>query len=482
MTRPAACLLLAAVAVPAFAQKDPKEAAGQTYAVSLRVAGPPVPSFKYELVPAHRELEPNNAALLHHRALHLFADARPPAREYREAQDRFQKALDGPLAGFPREDVRAFLKPFGGMFKEMEAAARCDHCDWGTDQRLTAEGIGLLLPEVQRVRDLAFVLRLRCRLHAADGKLDPALRDVQTGLVLARHIGQGNTLIQFLVGTAIAAMFTAELEQVMQTSDCPNLYWSLTALPRPFIDIRRAMDGEMRSMEATLPLPKDVDKGPMTPEEALAALDRFWAAMVKLAEEPQPPDRAQARLGLALYVTLKHPSARKALIAAGKPEAEVDAMPAAQVVLLDALYRFRTARDEAFVWYHQPYPEAIQGFRKASADARAVREGPLDYLNLVLPLLMPAVDRVYRAQVRTDRRIATLRAVEAVRLHAAKNGGRLPEKLAEVSVVPVPTDPATGQAFAYSVEGDRFTIDVPPPPGDAPDRNNNWKYVVTLRK
>lgn len=481
MTRPTICLLLA-FAAPAFAQADPKEAAGQTYTLSLRVAGPPVPSFRYELVPAARELVPNNAALLHHRAIHLFAEARPPAREYREAQDRFQKALDGPLAAFPKDDVRAFLKPFGATFREMEAAAKCDHCDWGTEQRVAAEGIGLLLPEAQKMRDLAFVLRLRCRLHAAEGKLDPALRDVQTGLVLGRHAGQGGTLIQYLVGTAIVTIFTAELERVMQTPDCPNLYWSLTALPRPLIDMQKSLDGETRSIEASFPLPKDVDKGPLTPEEALAALDKFWAAMAKFAEETSPPDRAQSRLGLALYVTLKHPSARKALISAGRTEAEVDAMPAAQVVLLDALYRFRTARDEAFVWLHLPYPEAVQGFRRANHDSPAAREGPFDYLNLVIPLLMPSVERVYRAQVRTDRRIASLRTVEAVRLHAGKNGGRLPDRLAEISAVPVPIDPVTGQPFAYSAEGDRFTIDVPPPPGNAPDRNNHWKYVVTLRK
>src|SRR5207248_1541483 len=83
-----------------------------------------------------------------------------------------------------------------------------------------------LLPDAQKMRELAFLLTLRCRLHAADGKIDLALRDVETGFVLARHAAQGPTLIHFLIGTAISSMFITELQQVMQTPGCPNLYWS----------------------------------------------------------------------------------------------------------------------------------------------------------------------------------------------------------------------------------------------------------------
>src|SRR5690242_18280089 len=76
MTRSAAicaCLL----ALPAFSQEDPKHSETTTFALTLKPVGPPVPSFRYELVPVGRELRPNNAALLHHRALHVLADVRP---------------------------------------------------------------------------------------------------------------------------------------------------------------------------------------------------------------------------------------------------------------------------------------------------------------------------------------------------------------------------------------------------------------------
>jgi hypothetical protein len=468
------------ISTPARAQDD--ETKLPEYQLTLRPIGPPLPSFKYELVPA-RDLVRNNAALLDHRALHLLTDARPPGKEFYEAQQKFDEARTKPLKDFPKEEVRAFLKPYRNVFKEMEAAARCDHCDWGTADRVAAEGIGFLLPDAQKMRELAFLLTLRARLHAADGKVDLALRDVQTGFALARHAAEGPTLIHFLIGSAIASLTIRELEQVMQLPDCPNLYWSLTALPRPFIDLKKGMEGELRSMEATIPLPKDVEKGPMSPEDALAALDRLWAGIQKFADEPERLGLAQSRLGLAAYITMQHPAARKSLLAAGKTEAELDAMPPAQVVMLDALVRFRNLRDEHFVWFNAPYAEAMQGMRMSETKIKELRRSPpLDYLQTALLLLLPAVDKVYGAEVRTERRIGSLRVVEAVRLHAANHDGKPPARLADVTEVPVPADPATGQPFEYAVEGNGFTVNVPPPPGEKANQSNTWKYVVTLAK
>jgi hypothetical protein len=243
------------------------------------------------------------------------------------------------------------------------------------------------------------------------------------------------------------------------------------------------MEGELRSMDATVPVPKDVEKGPMTPEAALAVLDRLWDGIQKYAEAGEGLGRPESRLGLAFYITLQHPSARKSLLAAGKAEAELDAMPPAQVVMLDILVRYRNLRDEHFVWFNAPYPEAVQGLRKTEERIQELRRSPpFDYLPIMVALLLPAVDKVYAAQVRTERRVASLRTVEAVRLHVAKNDGRLPAKLTDVTVVPVPADPVTAQPFEYVVEGNRFTINVPPPPGDKRERGNHWKYVVTISK
>ena len=458
------------------AQDDPKPET-PAFRMTLPVVGPPVPSFKHELIPSIREQVPNNAALLHHRALHFLGEVRKPTVEDWEKWEKFR---DRPDRELPRDQLREFLRPYQNAFKEMEAAAKCDRCDWGTDGRIGTDGIGFLIPDVQKMRELGFFLSLRARLYTADGMIDLALKDVQTGIALGRHASQGGTLVHFLVGNAIATVFLAELERIMQAPGCPNLYWSLAALPRPLLDLRKGMEGELRSMEATIPYPKDVDKGPMSPEAALAALDRVWAGIQKLSEE-KAMGLAESRLGLAWFITFQHPAARKALLAAGKTKDELDAMPPAQVVMLDALIRFRNLRDEHFVWFNLPYAEAVQGMKRSETRIRAAREGPFDYLQTMLMLLLPAVDRVYGAQVRTERRLASLRAVEAVRLHAARTDGRLPKSLAEATTVPVPSDPATGKAFGYAVDGKSFTVAIDPPAGEKADPNNHWKYVVTLR-
>ena len=55
-----------------------------------------------------------------------------------------------------------------------------------------------------------------------------------------------------------------------------------------------------------------------------------------------------------------------------------------------------------------------------------------------------------------------MRVIEAVRLHAAGHEGRLPDKLADITAVPVPLDPGTGRSFEYQVESGTATLIGPP--------------------
>jgi hypothetical protein len=48
-------------------------------------------------------------------------------------------------------------------------------------------------------------------------------------------------------------------------------------------------------------------------------------------------------------------------------------MPAGQVVLLDALIRFKSMRDEMFIWFNMPYPETRQGLAKADESTGSAR-------------------------------------------------------------------------------------------------------------
>jgi hypothetical protein len=90
--------------------------------------------------------------------------------------------------------------------------------------------------------------------------------------------------------------------------------------------------------------------------------------------------------------------------------------------------------------------------------------------------MLPRVEKILLARARLDRRIATLRCVEAIRLYAAVHGGKLPAKLDDVKDVPVPLDPVTGQAYPYKLTGERALLSAEPLPGFSP------AYELILRR
>ena len=79
-------------------------------------------------------------------------------------------------------------------------------------------------------------------------------------------------------------------------------------------------------------------------------------------------------------------------------------------------------------------------------------------------LLVPVMHNVRQAQGRVDQRIALLRHIEALRLHAAEHDGTLPAKLSDVAV-PLPVDPVTGKPFRYEVTGNTAHLRGTPPAG-----------------
>jgi hypothetical protein len=93
--------------------------------------------------------------------------------------------------------------------------------------------------------------------------------------------------------------------------------------------------------------------------------------------------------------------------------------------------------------------------------------------------LLPHVAKLRRAQGKLDQQIALLRLVEALRLHAAERGGKLPARLADIGV-PLPVDPTTGKPFVYEVEG--ATAHLRGGPHGGPSPGADIHYAVTLLK
>src|SRR5262245_23268196 len=193
----------------------------------------PTPALKYQLLPERREMNPGNPI---HAYLKCFSE-----QNYfffhKDSEAERQKWLEAPL-----KDLPANLKDYGGgALRRADEAARLETTDWQILLKLKSDGINLLLPEVQQLRLLAAALKVRFRGQVAAGDFDGAVRSAKTMFALARHLGEHPTLIGDLVGIAIAFIATGPLDEMIQQPGCPNLYWALTDLPRPLIDLRKGM-------------------------------------------------------------------------------------------------------------------------------------------------------------------------------------------------------------------------------------------------
>jgi hypothetical protein len=436
--------------------------------IAVRPAAAPVPALSVQLLPDRHELEPGNAAIFYHRAIEMVlpreerwqAQPRPPLAAGQRPPESPEMAISrwasGPLKDIPREEARRKLQMYDNALHEVELGARQSTCDWNLDRR--TEGFTLLLIEIHEMRSLVRLVVLRARLAILDGKPDEALHWLQTSFAMGRHVGQGSMFIQALVGVSITTVSAHATEDLIQAPGSPNLYWALTMLPRPFIDMGLAMDGERNMIDRYLPRLRDLEAVPWSTAQAQRAIDDMMRNLAPLVGGPayQPGARSKMsemgpRLIVAAMVAKVYPEARRALLAAGRPAAEVDAMAASQVALIHTLRAYHAIRDDTHKWMLVPYWLAAPHLKQpTSSPAPLEADNPLLAL---IKMIEPTVKAARLAELRLDRHLDALQTIEAIRLHVASHGGKLPASLAEITEVPVPLDPATGKPFEYNLQG-----------------------------
>jgi hypothetical protein len=286
---------------------------------------------------------------------------------------------------------------------------------------------------------------------------------------MARHLKEHPTIIGGLVGTAIASLTLGTLEEMLEKPGCPNLYWALTTLPDPFISLDHAMDGERLLIETEL---GSLDDGAPMSMGQIREFAEHWEKVLG------PGGASDASKGVRAWLDARNKdeallgAARRRLIEGGLPEERVRQFPADQVVLLDekreCFVRFDDfAKTIAFPFWRQESQSVLHKLDKEPG-------------RLFANDLVPMMSGARRAHMRLGQRIALLRHVEALRLHAAEHEGALPEDLNAVSV-PLPDDPATGKPFRYEVQGNTAHLRGSPPPGEEKNFAFNIHYEVTLR-
>jgi len=440
------------------------QAADDERIVKLAVspAGRPVPVMKYRLSPTDRELIPGNAAALYYRAITMLINKRHLVGD--KADKNMIAAADGEWLELPPDklahaDVTKALRSWSNALAETALGARRRGAQW--DLPLKEHGMQTQLPEVQEMRTLARLLALKAKLAIAEKQYDEASEALETMIRLGQHVSESGTLVSSLVGIACDSIAMNEVEFWIGTPDSPNLYWALTSLRDPLVDIGAGLESEHYWLGSSLPYIDILSTSVLSADQG-RELAHAVGVLLGMATEgsrmeivpgfklPVPPDAMLLLPALSTY-----PGAKRELIARGRPADEVERMPVVQVVVLSWVQSYREQLDEAVAWGHRPYSEARIAIAKLEDDFDELNRRPSGFF---ARLLLPAINAARAAGARIDQRLALLRTVEALRLYSAAHGGGLPAKLSEVTEVPIPLDPATGEPFAYELSGGTATL------------------------
>jgi hypothetical protein len=431
-------LCAALAAFPLYARAEPTITPTEMLIqLNVQPMPEPKPALRYLLLPELKEMEPGNPIANYLRCL-----------------------LDQDLSS-PVESLRA------SALRQADRAARMDKPDWQILLKSKTDGIGLLLPDVQKMRTLAGALQERFRTEVNQGHFNDALRTAKTMFALSRHMGENPTLIGDLVGIAIATLTIVPLEEMLAKPGCPNLYWALTNLPSPLVPMEKGWEGERLLIAAEL---RQLDENaPMSTEQ----LDKLIAHIDFLRgfDDRKPKKTTRAWLKARNKDEKSVQAARRRLVDVGLSEERLARFPANQVLLLDEKREYEVMRDEAL---------KLMNLRTWQVEALSRQIKPPKKENL-FAFLVPSFMKVRQAQGRLEQRIALLRHVEALRLYAADHEDKLPDKLSDCAV-PLPEDPFTGKPFRYRKEADKAHLFGAPPRGLENNAAFNLHYEITIQK
>jgi hypothetical protein len=433
----------------------------------------PRPALRYTLTHEVIDETPGNAALAYQRVRGMLTQN----EHWREQSEQCDKWLKLPIDEMPVDAVEASIAQYTSALEQLAKATRYERCDWEVPIR--QEGVNALLPHLSEVRSAARLLALEIRLRVRQGRFPEALERLKAGFALAQHVGNGGMLIEGLVGVAIAGQMVDRLEELVARPGAPNLYWALSDLPRGYLDVWQAMRWERCFLYVHLPALWEARTHAVSAVDlrrSVLGLQKLTGGGEVLPGMPAEERAALLTTGLALAA---YPRATEYLKQQGRSAEDIARMPAAEVVVAYFGGCYAQQRDELFKWFSIPFPQALPGL--AQAEARMQEARAKDPIGSVLPgLVLPALAKAATRYAAFERRLALLRCIEAIRLEAAAQGGRLPASLEAIMQVPVPDDPMTGKPFGYRLEGKTAILETPSGPGV--DAKSSRVYEITLRR
>jgi hypothetical protein len=461
-----------------------EEAKVEVVDLTVYPAPVPKPALKYHLLPTYLEKKPGNAALLYYRVFLSFSNRVEMLDRQISKQNAAQNSesklardtagingewLEKPVKELPTKDIREFFDTMPLLIDEFELAAYRSDCDWGIPWRELKSPINTTLIYVQNARGMSRIIALKARCAIAENQPEKAIESLKIGYALAGHLGRSESLIQLLVALSITGVMDEQFLELCQLKNAPNLYWSLTDLPHPFIPPRNGFD-----LESVWPLLEfgelqEARTGQHTPEQ----WQELWVNFIEKMNAMDSADNKKLGLKLDAKLLIQEKAAfvRKQMSARGRSEKEIEALPPARMMLLYCAELWDEMRDESFKWIGVPISEwpgaknkskTVKVSDTTSAEMPVASESILERYKEkeIVPLsqFLCACIAPMSAHVRVEQTFSALRCIEALRLYAYSHEGKLPAALEDITEVPWPVDPRSNKPMAYRLDGETAVV------------------------
>jgi hypothetical protein len=389
---------------------------------------------------------PGNAAVSYYQALLLFTQNNDSGDKASDNLDKVSNWIQQSPGEVDWDEVEKHLAPYGACMRELFRGTKMTECDWNLP--LKEQGFQTLLPHLSSIRNLGRLLILQSKLDFFRGNMQGALDSTGAGFRLAQHIAQGDTLIEGLVAIAVLHQTIQSLETLIQSPECPNLYWSLTQLPSPLLDIRDSMRYEM--LAELLFDSTDLQKGPkkFSTDAWRKLVDKFYSLMGDAGRDEFSRDWLSTGVGIVNY-----PHAKRLLLDVGFTQNEVDSMPVSEALIRQAWEEITHTRDERMKWYGLPYWQNYKALGELDEGNEFLEKA--DLFSIINRMLIPALSKAQQKFVMLDQKIVMLRAIEACRMQLAMTPDQPLSEWPDVAVhFASPIDPGTGSPILIRSAGD----------------------------
>jgi len=199
---------------------------------------------------------------------------------------------------------------------------------------------------VQDTRNISRVLALQTRVAIAEKRFDDAVRLMRMNYQLAGNVNKMNFLVSSLVAIGEVGITNDTMIDLIATPGSPNMYWALTELPRPIVDLRDSFRMDVTMFNRIFPelfeaagTDRSVEHWKGLMEEladsiAATAASTGQARTSGLLEDQSPPTPEQLafKLGPTVVGILGYKNAKQQLIDSGADAKDVEAMPVGQVL------------------------------------------------------------------------------------------------------------------------------------------------------